>query len=197
MDQAALAVRVVENLNMDYDAKQGILEAITRISSTFSLRGLNGPWASGIGDISASLTILGMFIGMSGVAQQPSEAPEEVDDLIAEIGEIIRIFENQEFDPDVRLVARRHMMILQSLLRHIPIFGIEAALSVYFEMMLKVRRADVGSGTASAEQTKSAWETMKTWGERLTSIEKIYTVGAKLVGKANDVGLLTYIHSVT
>jgi len=123
-----------------------------------------------------------------------SDAPSEAVDFAREVDEFVVRFEDDALDPVVRDIAKKHMVILATLIRHVPIFGLEAALSTYFDLVLKLRRAD----SQSSEQSKGALDrligTVTTWGERIQSLDKMMNAGANLIDRAKPAGhLLQYI----
>ena len=94
----------------------------------------------------------------------------------------------------VRDVAKRHLVILSTLLRHVPVFGLEGALATYFELVLKIRRTDAHTTPTAQAKLDPLFNKVKTWGERLGVLDKAWNSGSRLLehaGKAQD--LLQYI----
>lgn len=194
IEQTSLARTVVVNSQLSDEAKGGVLSAIDGLARAFSLEQVHGQWSNHVRDVSSSVSSLVILLSALGI---PTDLPipSEAGELIAEIEGMIIEFDDQSLDPVVRDLAKRHLAILSTFLRHIPIFGIEGALVTYFEMMMKIRRGDIKASDASHSKLAGLFGRMATWGERLTAIDKLWNSGARLIEHANNGigGLLNYI----
>ncbi len=193
LEQIRIAQGVINSSQLTDEAKAGVNGTLMGMANAFSLGNLGTPFSSHINNIAASISNFVILLSASGIAEA-SNLPDEVPDLISDIAETMQLFDDECIDPAVREVAKRHLQILSTLLQHIPIFGLEAALTSYFEMMMKIRRADSGSNAASHAKTETLWSRMTTWGSRLESVDKIINSAVKLGDKAEKaIGLLDYI----
>jgi len=192
-EQIRLAQAVIASSQLTEEAKAGVNGTLTGMSNAFSLGHLGTPFNNHVGNVAGSISNFVILLSASGIGESARQLPE-VSDLVREITETMTLFDDPAIDPAVRDVAKRHLQILSTLLQHIPIFGLEAALTSYFELMMKVRRTDSGSSETSHAKTASIWARMTTWGERFDSIDKIIN-GAVRLGDTADkaIGLLDYI----
>lgn len=194
IEQAQLAAAVIANSQLEPEAKSGLIQVLKGVQNAFSLHGLNSAWPSNLGNVVTSISMLGMLVSFTGGQTAPASKPKELQELVDEIADVMFAFDSSEIDPIVKNVCRRHLQILSTLLQHVPIFGVEAAMASYFELLMKIRRAEVGESAGSAKATAPLWEKIKTWGERLGSIDKIVNAGAKLLEKGEKVaGLLEHL----
>lgn|GEM_PF-2193612 len=192
-DQFDQARAVIVNSQLVDEAKAGIISAIDALSYTFSVGSIQTTWSNLYDSIPGYISNLVILLSAAGLPSQ-SDAPSEAVDFAREVDEFVVRFEDDALDPVVRDIAKKHMVILATLIRHVPIFGLEAALSTYFDLVLKLRRAD----SQSSEQSKGALDrligTVTTWGERIQSLDKMMNAGANLIDRAKPAGhLLQYI----
>jgi hypothetical protein len=195
IEQADLARTVIANSALAEEAKVGVLTTIDGVSNAFSLGEVNTSWKNHIRDVSAAIANLVILLSALGINTNP-ETPAEAIDLIKEIETMMASFDDTTLDPAVRDIGKRHMAVLATLLRHIPIFGLEAALTTYFELVMKLRRADIGTTEASHTKLQSLFAGMKNWGDRLGSLDRLWNSGAKLIEHAESSGLLTYLPEI-
>lgn len=183
IDQAQV---VIENLQISQEAKEGVQSATEKLLETFSLKNIAG-------DISRVRNMAGQYISNFVILLSAYGIPESVDikpsaaDLISDIEEAISLFGDEDIDPSVRLVAIDHLKILLLLLKNVDLLGLEPALSEYFSAMMKIRRADIGSGSKAHAKMKPIWDRLESWGERLGTLDKIVNSGAKLIENGSKV----------
>ena len=193
MEQASLARTVIANSQLPDEAKEGVIATISSVESAFTITQLRGQWSNHVRDVTAAISNLVILLGALGIALETT-VPDEASDLVSEIEELISQFDDPEIDPAVRELAKRHLEVLATLLRHIPIFGLEPALTTYFELMMKIRRTDAKSTDAAHAKAKPLFERMKGWNKVLQGIDKAVNAGTRLlenVDKAQD--LLSFI----
>lgn len=191
-EQVADATVVIESSQLPAEARDGIMITLQGLSNAFSLKGLGSSPVSTVPNITGAISSFVILLSVAGIAETPK--PSEANDLIGEIEEMLKDFENHELDPVVRETAKRHLKILSTLLQHIPIFGVEAALATYFELMMKIRRADVGTTESSKTKLDPLFAKMERWAERLGVIDKVWNSGARLLNHAEKAqALLTYL----
>jgi hypothetical protein len=94
-------------------------------------------------------------------------------------------------------VAEKHLIILATFLRHIPVFGLEGAMTSYLEMMTRIRRAEVGASPAAKAKFEPVWSAMTRWSERIGAVDKVWNAGARVMHHADKAsGLLEYVPHV-
>jgi len=195
LEQVEMARSVIEASGLVAEAKTGVMETLNQLRGAFSIVGIHTAFGSFMKNIPSSISNLVILLSAAGLPASIS-VPEEASSLIAEIADVMALFDDPAIDPPVRDVAKRHLQILSTLLQHIPIFGLEPALTTYFELMMKVRRADTGSSDDAHKQTAGLWDRMKEWGGRIDTIDKIVNSGARLLSHGDKItGLLKYLPS--
>jgi len=194
-EQVTLAETALKNSQIPQDSIEGVQHALSGIRRVFSVHGCSSPIQSNVGNIATSITILGMLITFvdSGVAASAA-ASSIISEIISDTADLQQQFNDEEIDPLVREIADRHLQILRNFLEQIDVFGVEAALTTYFDLIIKVRRADVGASEASTAKTKPLWDRMVGLGKRLEDVDRIVNSGVKLVDRAQKAaGLLDYL----
>jgi len=184
---------VIDNSNLVDEAKAGVIAALSALEAQFNIRAMG----SAINQIQPNLPgyISNFVILLSAAGLPTSETiPDEAKELADEIDEFSGSFDDVQLDPVVRDIAKKHMAVLSTLIRHIPVFGLEAALTSYFELVAKLRRADSKSTDESKRKLDGMMEQVKKWGERLKSLDDMITTGANLLDRAHVAApLLQYI----
>jgi len=191
-EEIDLARITVTSSQLSEEAKEGILSVLNRTSSAFSINGMHNSWGNFINDISSFTSSL--VILLSALSIDSTQVPEDVKDIIKEIHDLMIEFDDPHIDPLLRDVAKRHLQTLSTLLQHIPIFGMEAAMTAYFEMIMKLRRVDSGTSEEAHKKAEPLWKKVMQWGPRLEALDKQINTGIRLIGHAKKVvGLLDYI----
>lgn len=194
-EQIAEAQAFFDASNLSAEAKAGLSSSLARLRATFSLSGLRGD-LSAAGDVSSAISNFVILMDSLGLSQR-TDPPAEAAELVSEIAELMTAFKDVAIDPIVRDTAQRHLQILSTLLQHIPVFGLEAALATYFELMLKVRRTENGASEATKAKVSPLWDVMEKWSARLGTIDKLWNAGARAVAHADKArGLLSYIPDI-
>jgi len=121
--------------------------------------------------------------------------PVEALNLAKDVEELTAAFDDAALDPVVRDIAKRHLTVLATLLRHMPIFGMEAALATYFELVVRLRRASTNTSEESQKAAKPLMERLQNLREAFEAVDKVWNIGVRWIGAAKGVGglLLTYI----
>jgi hypothetical protein len=189
IDQAEDARVVITNSSLDEEAKHGVQVALDRVANAFSLQKITGAPYQTIGDVAGAISNLVILLSASGF-QTATVTPPEASDLAKEVEELMNSFGDAALDPLVRATAQQHLQILATMLRHLPIFGMEAAMATYFELMLKVKRADANTSDEQKEAAKPFMEKIGALGDGISKTEKAWTAGARLIGHAKSAAVL-------
>lgn len=196
LEQLILARQVVSNSSMRPEAKVGVQQIISGLESAFSITYLQSSWHQHIMNLPGAISSFVILLDAAGIPE-PSGVPEEASELILDINKILSAINDPELDPVVRSVAEKHLLILATFLKHIPVFGLEGAMTSYFELMTRIRRAEVGSSPEAKAKFEPVWKAMTRWSERLGSIDKVWNAGARVIQHADKAtGLLDYIPHV-
>lgn len=195
IEQIKIARQIINESQLSGEAKAGVNGTLKGLIDAFSLPNLGRPINLSLRDIPGSISNFAILLSASGLSDQP-DIPKDMRELANEVREAIAQFNDPQIDPAVKDVAQRHLQILATMLDHIPIFGLEAAMTAYFELMMKIRRTDSGAGEPSHKKTQGLWEKMKGWGSRMDDADKIINSAVKIGEKAEKaIGLLDYIPS--
>ena len=193
-EQVRAAQTVIGTSSLPEEAKAGVRLTLNALASSFSLSGLNNPVKTGLANLEGPISNFVLLLGMAGVNDR-NEVPPEAEELAKEVEEMIKQFDDEAIDPVIRDIAKRHLATLSTLLRNIPIFGLEAALATYFEMIILLRRAATNTSKESKAATKPLMERIEGWRKSLEAIDEVWNIGARWIGAAKGVGalLLSYI----
>lgn len=173
-----IAAATITNSDLDEEAQAGILASIEGLKRAFSINGVASAWQSQLPDINGSISSL--VILLSAMKISPNlETPAEAVDLANEVDELIATIEGAGLDPVTANIARRHLTMLATLLRHIPVFGLEAALLTYFELMMAMNNSMGRSREPQTEEAAGFWEVLKSWKDRFSDIEELWNKGTK------------------
>ncbi len=193
LDQFSEARQVIDSSQLVEEAKVGVRSALTALNNAFqigALRNSLGPLANSAPGYISNFVILLSAAGLPVNETVPAEAK----DLAAEIDEVAARFSDKAIDPVVREIAAKHLATLATLLRHIPVFGVEAALQSYFELLMKLRRADSKSTPESKSRLDSLMASVKSWGDKLQTLDGMINTGANLLDRAGKAApLLQYL----
>ncbi|WP_147454257.1 hypothetical protein [Sphingomonas sp. PP-F2F-G114-C0414] len=140
-----------------------------------------------VGYISMALLAVG--------AQPKVEHIPEADDLASEIDNFSASIDWSGVDPAVVEILKKKMAALATLLRHIPVFGMEAALETYWSLVFSVSRAKADAvapkeASKADEPKKSLLVKLGEWLSRLTQIDQALEAGTKLIEHAGDAAKL-------
>ncbi len=196
LDQISQAREVIDASQLVEEAKAGVRSALDALARAFEINSLGGS-LSGLAISSPGyISNLVILLSAAGISVNQS-APPEATDLAKEVDALAEQFNDTSLDPVIRELARKHLATLATLIRHIPIFGLEASLQAYFELIMKLRRADSKSTPESKSNLDKLMEPIKSWGERLQTLDGIINTGANLLDRASKAApILQYIPSI-
>jgi hypothetical protein len=194
VEQIREATIVIENSSLSEEAKAGVRVALKGLENAFALTGLQSHTKGHIPHIEVLIGNFAILLDASGIdSKQP--IPQEAVDLANEVDALSGEFDDESLDPVLRDIAKRHLATLSTLLRHVPIFGLEAALATYFELVIRLRRAGTNTSEESQKAAKPLFEKLESLKEKFETIDKIWNIGVKWIGAGKGVGalLLTFI----
>lgn len=192
-DQLDAATAIVAASPLVDEAKAGVFQGINMLRTMFDLGNLRTDLSAYSGQTPGYISNLVILLSSGGFSTETS-TPQEADDLAREIDEFTVKFDDPQMDPVVAEIAKKHLIVLSTLLRHVNVFGLEPALSSYFELVMKLRRADSKSSEGSKSALDKLMVTVRTWGDRLSTIDGAITTGGNLLDRAKSAGsLLEYI----
>jgi hypothetical protein len=194
MEQIDNATVVINESNLVVEAKEGVLQTLQALKTTFSLSGIHSSPTQYLGSVSGAISNFVILLSASKI-ETDIKVPDEAVALAEEVEALITQFDDEDIDPVVRSIARRHLGALSTLLRHLPIFGLEAAMATYFEMIIRLRRAQTDTTQKSQKKMTALFQRMEEWKGRFETIDKIWNMGARWLGKAEETisPFLTYL----
>ena len=193
IEQVEEAKTVIHQSQLADEAKHGVQESLDGLASAFSLAGMHSASNSHIRNLSGAIANFVILLSASGVETQP-QPPEEAIDLAKEVEDLMPEFDSPDLDPVVRELAKRHLQILATMLRHVPVFGLEAALATYFELVLKVRRADANTGEKQKKAVEPLMDKINGWQQKLAALDKAWNQGARWLTRGKSgLALLGFI----
>jgi hypothetical protein len=192
-EQCDEGIRWVNDSGLPDEAKAGLLQTLNGLKAAFAIANVQNALAHYLPQIDSAIAQFSLLTAGLGL-QQPNK-PSELDDLIREIEEVLTSFGDGSVDAAVADTARKHLQVLLTLLRNVEILGVDAALAAYFELVVRLRRAESHASPPTREKLKALWPKIEQWTGRLTIIEKALESGTTLFGKAGDFGqqLLTHL----
>lgn len=180
LDQAFGAEILIENSELNDEAKQGLLQTTNAIKAAFSLGGMNQPINSHLPALESSLASFAILASATGVGKSQPNV-KELDDILADIEALNATLGETDVDPLVRDVALKHLAILKALLSNVDAFGTDAAIAAYWELVVRLRRAESGASESTKEKLKKIWPKLEQWAGRLTIIEQAMNSGASIL----------------
>lgn len=192
-EEVSLAADTLEAAHLSDEVKSGIVPKVRRFADGFAIGALNNDFKHCCPDIPGMITTIAVVVEASGISPTP-DPPHEVQDLISEIQDLVGKLDG-DLDPVVKSAIRQHAQILVAMLQNLKIFGVEIALSSYYELIRKVQRADEQSSEPDQAKAKPLLERIKGWASALNTIHEIWDNGTKVIGQAEKVitPLLTHI----
>jgi hypothetical protein len=180
-EQVDEAKVIIANSDIDPESRHGVDKALEGLTNAFSLGNLGAHPRQKMGDVSVAISSVKILL-QSGGLSVGSETPEDAVELAKQVEELMNAFNDGDLDPNVREIAKRHLQILATMLRHLPIFGLEAAMTTYFELVLRVKRANEASGASQKAAAKPLLERIKSVGATMKSWDDMWTVAVKWIG---------------
>jgi hypothetical protein len=180
---------VVTYSSLSDEAEAGLIETVVALKEAFSLGAVGGLVQNYLRAIDSSITNFAIIT--SSLDIKPS-AEAEIDALCKELMDFVQNIDSFELEPGLESCAKRHVLVLLSMLINVQALGIDSALSAYYDMLLALRRqGGANSGTDSSSKKGSFWQSVKSWSGRLESICKIIEIGNKAIPYLDDLPRLT------
>lgn len=195
LEQIEEAKAVIAASGLDEEAKEGVNQSLIQLGNAFSLGGLNTQMQSTIQNVPGAISSIVILLSASGI-ETNTHAPQEAVELASQVEGLMGDFESDALDPLVRDLARQHLQILATLLRHIPVFGLEAAMASYFELVIKIRRADANTSEEQKKAVEPLMEKLNGLQKGLGTLDKIWNEGARWIARGKvGLALLGFIPS--
>ena len=172
------ATNVVASSSLTEEAKEGLLATLSGLRAAFDLGGINTAINSYVPAIDSAITNFAIVSSLVG-ADFPEEAKLEIDNLVQEMTSLRDSPELAELDPALRQTVVRQLNAIIALLHNAAAVGVEAAISAYLDLLVKMRRAKPDEADPKAKE--SVWATVANWGGRLIKVSDLVDAGSKLL----------------
>ncbi len=181
---------VIRKSRLSEEAQLGLLSTIDGLIVAFSLPQLGSPIQSHLPAIDSSITNFAVIT--SAIDFEISDQfKAERDSFVVELEKFLEEMADFAIDERLKDTARRQISLLIALLKNAEAVGVEAALTSYWELVIKVRNRSVGSDEAQEGDKSKLWDAITSWSERLDSLSKIYDVGEKLLPYVDKIPQIT------
>lgn len=175
------------------EAQEGILLTIRSLRNAFSINSMNNTLQSALPSVDTSLSTFAILVGVYRQGKSFRVVPSDTEEIISEIEQFRELIKNTNIDKQIVDVVIKHLALLAGMLRNIEIVGADAALSSYFDLMVKVSKSKVQAELKSSVEV-SKWEVVKTWGKRIGAIGSVIDGGADLLeGGEHLAGLISHL----
>lgn len=195
LDQSSGAESLINGSALDDEAKIGLCQTTSAIRVAFSLQGLNQPISAFLPTLDSAISNFAILVSATG-GMFKSKDRSELDALTADVDQMIGTFQSSTIDPIIRDTAIRHLVIFRTLLGNVDSLGVDSAMAAYFELVVRLRRAETAASQTGKEEVKGIWSKIENWLGRLNSINKGLNDGAGLLSHFESVpSLLEYLPS--
>lgn len=194
LDQAFGAESLVQNSSLNDEAKQGLLQTTQALRAAFSIAGMSQAIRAHLPALESSLSSFAILASATGVGKSPPRV-KEVDEILGEIDQLNETLGTTDVDPLVKDIALKHLTVLKALLSNIEAFGTDSAIAAYYELVIRLRRAEKGASDETKTTLKKVWPKIEQWAGRLTIIEQAMNSGASILSDFSETAqnLLQYI----
>ena len=179
-EQCEGAIIILQQSNLTTEAKEGLTQTVVQLASAFSMSNLNSAPNSFLPQIEAAISQFAIIVSITGKDLRASENVELVQ-LLSEVEAVRERFNQIGVDPLVADIANKNLHVLATMLRNVDALGLDSALSCYYEMIIRLKRADDGASPASKSKSSELWDKIKSWQERFTSIDQAVNTGSSLL----------------
>lgn len=177
LDQASGAESLIIGSSLDDEAKAGLIQTTTAIKSAFSLLGLQQAVNAHLPALDAAISNFAILSSATGASAKIKNTTE-LDSLLVDVDVMIQSVKSSAMDPIVRDTAIRHLVILRTLLGSVDALGIDSAMAAYFELVIRLRRAEGAASATTKTEVKGIWASIEKWAGRLNLIDKAINDGS-------------------
>ena len=187
IEQCDEACTLITLSTLDEEATAGLTQTARALKSAFLYTSFSNAMNNYLPQIDGSISSFAILnsVVSSGIA--PSQ-DANLQELVVEVEKVSALFDEDGIDPLVKATAQRHLHVLLTLLRNVDALGLDAAMSAYSELVIRLRRAETTASADSREKTSTIWVTVKQWQDRFASIDAAVNTGASLLQHAQTIG---------
>jgi hypothetical protein len=170
----------IVNSGMDPESRHGVEKALERLRSAFALAGVTSQLGTKVGDVAGAISNFTILLRGSGIEPNANTPPEAVE-LAEELEKLMQAFNEAGVDPAIKELCKQHLQVLATMLRHLPIFGLDAAMTTYFELLLKLKRAETQGTPEQKKAIKPLSAKIDGLKKNLMALDAIWNVGSALL----------------
>ncbi|MBU6393507.1 MAG: hypothetical protein KGQ75_02925 [Sphingomonadales bacterium] len=186
LDQCQMAKEAIQESSLTEEAKTGLIQIVESLQTCFMF-----PTASNAirGQIPQLDSAISSFAILASIYKDDISTASNSDliQLIDEVNSVYNLFDSTLNGSPLKQLAKRHLQVLLTTLRHVDAFGIDSALSVYAELVVRLNTAVKSAPPEDAEKTSQIWPTIVKWGDRLAKIGNVVGSGSKLIKDGSDI----------
>ncbi|WP_225205015.1 hypothetical protein [Novosphingobium huizhouense] len=185
LDQCQMATEAIFYSSLSQEAKDGLLQTVQSLRSCFSPQSAQSSISSHLPQIDSSISSFAILASVYG-DRGTTSSNKDVTELSEEVRSVYRNFSDADPQTILTEIAKRHLSVLLTTLDHVDAFGIDSAMAVYAELLVRLKTASQSSAPGEAEKTKAIWPSILKWGERLSKIAEAVGTGNKLLENGGD-----------
>ena len=186
LDQCQMAKEAIYESSLTEEAKTGLLQTVESLMTCFRFPTSSNAIRGQIPQIDSAIS---SFAILASIYKDDISTASN-DDLIQltnEVYYVYNLFESSLESSPLKQLAKRHLQVLLTTLQHVDAFGIDSALSVYAELVVRLNTAAKSASPEDAEKTAQVWPTIVKWGDRLAKIGNVVGSGNKLLKDGSDI----------
>lgn len=179
---------------LDAEDKVALLDGIKRTRNALLPQSMNTQvealFQNALSATASQFSLVASLIGDASV-ETASSVPE-LHDILNEILSVREAIKESELDSRTKRIVGDNVAAFEMFLRHIDLFGFDAAYAAYMDMFTRLRR-EHAKGAASAKVIAGFWPQIRNWSSKLKDIDELINAGRRLLEHGKDVaGLLGF-----
>lgn len=171
-----------------------MLQTTQALRAAFSLGGIHQAIRVHLPALESSLSSFAILASATGVGKSV-EKVKVVIEIVDDIDQLNASLRSSGLDPLVEDIALKHLAVLKMLLSNIEAFGTDSAIAAYYELVIRLRRAEKSASADTKVALKQVWPKIEQWAGRLTIIEQAMNSGASILSDFSETAqnLLQYV----
>jgi len=186
----------IQNSSLNDEAKNGLAATLDGVEQCFSLGTMQSHINAFLPALDSSITNFSIIASLMDI-EISQAALDEIDKIIADIDVFVHELNERDFDPTLKSALIRQLYTVTAMLRNAQAVGVEAALSAFFDIILRMKEdVEPASEVQVNEPRSSIWDRVAAIGDKLSKLATISEAGQKLLPYIEKVpSLLKYIPS--
>jgi hypothetical protein len=197
IDRVDAAEDQITSSAMPKEAKEGLIQTIASFKTAFTMPNMNLPVRNFFPTFESSLSNFALLVSVTGLPDSDGDIPD-ADNLIAEMQNVLAELTASDIDPAIADVAKRHIAVLLTLLRNVTALGPDAALAAYYELVVRLQRAEATAPAATKHKIAELWPYIEKWAGRIALLYDATQAGASLLTFTSSLTpMLPHLPSIT